>query len=156
MVATNDFIINPYTTSETIERRAKLNDGRIVSYDLCVNSLDSCDQCVVDLLGEGVIHSIRGVQQKGEDKYYFFNRKTKSIFDEPESVNPSDVLRQLIIPLDDCPQSITDAIQEIAAYINEPPAIKDDIQFSSLTIVEPELTDSEKAVHRALSMVDGL
>jgi hypothetical protein len=65
---------------EINKRLAKLDDGRIVEYDVCSKNKKNCysDNNSFTYLGEGVIYSIDDTIQIGaETKYHFFIRNDR-------------------------------------------------------------------------------
>ena len=51
---------------------AKLNDGRIVEYNACADSPDAYDPNSFEFIGKGIIHTVNGVVQSGDQQQCFF------------------------------------------------------------------------------------
>lgn len=57
------------------ERKAKLNNGRVVDYYACSEDAFSYARCGFKFIGEGVIHSVNGILQGGDRQLYFFSQR---------------------------------------------------------------------------------
>lgn len=53
---------------------AKLDDGRIIIYDICANRVDAYDSSGFEFIGWGVIHSVDGIEQNFTERMCFFVR----------------------------------------------------------------------------------
>jgi hypothetical protein len=68
-------------------RKAKINNARIVKYDLCSQSpIPNNKQKQLVLLGVGVIDSINGIKQRDDVEMYFYANK-KDITTLPKKNN---------------------------------------------------------------------
>lgn len=59
-------------------RKAKLNNGLVVQYDMCSrDEIPNNKQKQLVLLGVGVIDTINGISQNSEDEMFFYSYKNR-------------------------------------------------------------------------------